>query len=78
MYGSSDLNAKTSVCAVLFIPIAAGPLLLELLLDRFAEATLNSPAPFENSEIVVRQSHLKVVSGMSLLLVSLITQEARL
>ena len=39
--GSSDLNAKT-VCAVLFLLIAAGPLLLELLLDLFAEATLTS------------------------------------
>ena len=36
--GSSDLNAKT-VCAVLFLLIAAGPLLLELSLDRFAGAT---------------------------------------
>ena len=36
--GSSDLNAKT-VCAVLFLLIAAGPLFLELSLDRFAGAT---------------------------------------
>ena len=45
MTGSSDLNARNKLCecAVLFIPIAAGPLLLELLLDLFAEATLKQP-----------------------------------
>ena len=70
MNGSSDLNArnKLCVCAVLFIPIAAGPLLLELLLDRFAGAALYSTL-WKNSEIVVRQSQLIVVSGVSLILV---------
>ena len=69
--GSSDLNAKT-VCAVLFLLIAAGPLLLELLLDRFAEATLISKCtPLENPRLLL--GSLKLIVGkvdLSLFLVA--------
>ena len=57
------------MCAVLFLSIAAGPLLLELLLDRFAEATLNSPTqPLEIPRLLLGNLKLKVVSGLSLFL----------
>ena len=56
------------MCAVLFIPIAAGPFASGTFVRSFRRGN-SLQHPLENSEIVVRQSQLKVVSGVSLILV---------